>query len=86
MRLIIDTVLRKIYSNTVHMRPDIKKEIGEFDEPQNLNLSLEMFPCYRSILNKITETCFSMAQVRIERAKRYIFFTFDILFHNYIIF
>lgn len=65
MRLIIDTVFRKIYSMVVKSRPDIKEEIGDVDNPKHLDLTLDMFPCYRSILNKISETCFSLPKVRI---------------------
>ncbi|XP_015367844.1 PREDICTED: legumain-like [Diuraphis noxia] len=60
MRSVIDSVLRNIYSEVVKARPNIKSEIGEYHEPKYLKLNLAMFPCYRSILNKITESCFSL--------------------------
>ncbi|XP_060847426.1 legumain-like [Rhopalosiphum padi] len=60
MRLIIDRALRNIYSKVAKARPEIMSKVGNFDEPNHLDLSLDMFPCYRSILNKITESCFSL--------------------------
>ncbi|XP_060858673.1 legumain-like [Metopolophium dirhodum] len=60
MRSVIDSVLRDIYSEVVKARPDVKSEIGNYDEPNYLKLNLAMFPCYRSILNQITESCFSL--------------------------
>ncbi|CAH1731446.1 unnamed protein product [Aphis gossypii] len=60
MRSVIDSVLKNIYSEVVKARPDIKSEIGDFSEPNYLKLNLSMFPCYRSILNQITESCFSL--------------------------
>ncbi|XP_022166863.1 legumain-like [Myzus persicae] len=60
MRSVIDSVFRDIYSEVVKERPDVKSEIGEYDEPNNLKLNLAMFPCYRSVLNLITENCFSL--------------------------
>ncbi|XP_027844283.2 legumain-like [Aphis gossypii] len=60
MRLIIDRALRKIYSMVAKARPEIMSKVGNFDKPNHLDLSLDMFPCYRSILNKITESCFSL--------------------------
>lgn len=65
MRIIIDRVLKKIYTGVLKFKPDIKNEIGQFDEPEHLDLSLDIFPCYRSILNNITESCFSIPRVRI---------------------
>lgn len=65
MRLIIDKIFRTIYSKVVKARPDIREKIGEFDEQKFLVLRLDMFPCYRNILNEITERCFSIPQVRI---------------------
>lgn len=65
MRSIIDKVFRLIFSKIVKAIPNIKNEIGELDTPKNLDLSLDMFPCYRSILNKISENCFSLPRVRI---------------------
>lgn len=73
MRLIIDDLLREIYLIVLEIRPDIKDKIGEFDKPKNLQLSLSMFPCYRTIINKITETYFSMPRVRIDK---FTFFTY----------
>ncbi|VVC37944.1 Peptidase C13, legumain [Cinara cedri] len=61
-RLIIDRVFNDIYSMIVNIRPEIKNEIGELQQPKNLKLTLDMFPCYRSIMNKITESCFSLPQ------------------------
>eukprot|EP00102_Acyrthosiphon_pisum_P012477 XP_008181646.1 PREDICTED: legumain [Acyrthosiphon pisum] len=60
MRSVIDSVLRNIYSEVVKARPDVKSKIGDYDEPKYLKLNLAMFPCYRSILNQITESCFSL--------------------------
>ncbi|XP_025192744.1 legumain-like [Melanaphis sacchari] len=60
MRLIIDRTLWNIYSMVAKARPEIMSKVGDFDEPNNLELSLDIFPCYRSILNKITESCFSL--------------------------
>ncbi|XP_001943941.2 legumain [Acyrthosiphon pisum] len=60
MRLIIDKALRTIYSKVVKARPEIISKVGDFYEPNHLELSLDMFPCYKSILNKITESCFSL--------------------------
>ncbi|KAL4100790.1 hypothetical protein QTP88_020819 [Uroleucon formosanum] len=60
MRPVIDSVLRNIYSEVVKARPDVNSEIGNYDEPNHLKLNLAMFPCYRSILNQITESCFSL--------------------------
>ncbi|KAF0723962.1 legumain-like [Aphis craccivora] len=34
--------------------------IGDYGEPNYLKLNLSVFPCYRSILNQITESCFSL--------------------------
>ncbi|VVC37946.1 Peptidase C13, legumain [Cinara cedri] len=60
MRLIIDSVFRAIYSKVVEARPDIQSEIGSLNKPKHRSLTLDMFPCYRSILNKISESCFSL--------------------------
>lgn len=65
MRVIIDTVFRTIYSMVMKARPDIVDETGSIDEPKHLELSLDMFPCYRNILNKISESCFSLPKVCI---------------------
>ncbi|XP_025195726.1 legumain-like [Melanaphis sacchari] len=58
MRNVIDSVLKNIYSEIVKERPNIKSEIGDYDKPNYIKLNLSMFPCYRSILNQITKTCF----------------------------
>lgn len=71
MRLIIDKVFRAIYSKIVKAIPKIKNEIGELKAPKSLNLPLSMFPCYRSIINKITENCFSLPRVRINICIKY---------------
>lgn len=63
MRSIIDTVFRNIYSKVMKARPDIVEETGSIDEPNHLELSLDMFPCYRHTLNKISESCFSLPKV-----------------------
>lgn len=63
-RIIIDRAFQNLYTRIVKAKPDIKDKIGEFHQPKNLDLKLEIFPCYRSILNKITESCFSLPQVR----------------------
>jgi hypothetical protein len=60
MRLIIDSVFQDIYSRVQKLRPDIQEKIGELDDPKHLKLQMDVFPCYRSILNKITESCFSL--------------------------
>lgn len=65
MRNTIDTVFRNIYLEMFKLRPDVVDEAGTFDEPTNLDLSLDMFPCYRNIVTKITESCFSVPKVRI---------------------
>lgn len=65
MRLIIDSVFQDIYSEVKKLRPDMVEKAGEIDEPKHLKLDLNVFPCYRSILNKITESCFSLPRVRI---------------------
>jgi len=65
MRSVIDSVLRNIYSEVVKARPDVKSEIGDYDKPKYLKLNLAMFPCYRSILNQITESCFSLPRVSV---------------------
>ncbi|KAL5236595.1 hypothetical protein ACI65C_004005 [Semiaphis heraclei] len=62
MRSVIDSVFRKIYLEVMKARPDIKSEIGEYDKPNNLKLNMAMFPCYRSILNQISDSCFSLPQ------------------------
>ncbi|VVC32207.1 Peptidase C13, legumain [Cinara cedri] len=61
-RLIIDGVFSDIYSKIVGARPQIKKQIGELYQPKNLKLTLDMFPCYKSIIKRITESCFSLTQ------------------------
>lgn len=66
MRNIIDNVFRIIYSKIAKAIPNIKNEIGELDSPKNLDLPLDIFPCYRNILNKITESCFSLPRVRMK--------------------
>ncbi|XP_026821008.1 legumain-like [Rhopalosiphum maidis] len=62
MRSVIDSVFQNIYSEVVKARPDIKSKIGDYDEPNYLQLNLSMFPCYRNVLNQITESCFSLPQ------------------------
>lgn len=65
MKSLINNVFHGIYSLVMMERPEIQEQIGQFDKPNNLSLSLDMFPCYRSIVNKISESCFSVARVRI---------------------
>lgn len=65
MRTIIDSVFHGIYYRIADARPDIIEKIGNFNNLKPLKLKLDMFPCYRSILNKITESCFSLPQVCI---------------------
>ncbi|KAF0758289.1 legumain-like [Aphis craccivora] len=60
MKSVIDSVLKNIYSEVVKARPDIKSKIGDYGKPSYLKLNLSVFPCYRSILNQITENCFSL--------------------------
>ncbi|VVC37948.1 Hypothetical protein CINCED_3A012616 [Cinara cedri] len=62
MRFVIDNVFREIYLSVVKLRPKIMSDIGTFDKPEFLKLSLDMFPCYRSIVNKINENCFLVSQ------------------------
>lgn len=64
MRFMIDKIFQNIYSKVMELRPDICGKIGNPFRPANLKLTLDMFPCYRSILNKISENCFSLARVR----------------------
>lgn len=65
MRSIIDYTFKDIYSKVMTETPEIKEIIGEYDSPKNQRLSLDMFPCYRSILNTFSENCFSLTEVRI---------------------
>lgn len=65
MKSIINKIFHGIYSLVMVERPEIQEQIGQFDKPKDLSLSLDMFPCYRSIVNKISESCFSVAKVRI---------------------
>lgn len=65
MRSIIDNLFQAIYSKVVKARPDIKKEIGYLDKSKRHRLTLDMFPCYRNILNKISESCFALPKVSI---------------------
>lgn len=65
MRLIIDSVFRSIYSKVLEARPDIQKEIGGLDNLKGQRLRLDMFPCYRNIINKISDSCFSMPKVSV---------------------
>lgn len=65
MRFMIDRVFRDIYARVMESRPDIREEIGDPFHPENLKLTLDMFPCYRSILDKISENCFSLPRVRV---------------------
>lgn len=64
MRSIIDSVFKNIHSMVLNARPDLKDAIGDIDKPNNLSLTMDMFPCYRSILDKISKICFSLPQVR----------------------
>lgn len=63
MKSIINNVFYGIYSSVMMERPEIQEQVGEFDQPKDLKLSLDVFPCYRSIVNKISESCFSVARV-----------------------
>lgn len=63
MRLIIDSVFRSIYSKVLEARPDVQKEIGGLDQLKAQRLTMDVFPCYRSIINKISDSCFSMPRV-----------------------
>lgn len=65
MRTIIDGVFYSIYYKIADAKPNIIEKIGDLNKPKPLKLKLDVFPCYRSILNKITESCFSLPQVRI---------------------
>lgn len=69
MRFIIDSVFGSIYSQVVKARPHINNEVGSLDQPEHLTLSLDMFPCYRNILNEISERCFSLPKVCIVNYK-----------------
>ncbi|VVC37939.1 Hypothetical protein CINCED_3A023572 [Cinara cedri] len=62
MRSIINNIFRDIYSKVLTATPEIKEIVGEYDAPHNQQLTLKMFPCYRSIINTISDSCFSLTQ------------------------
>lgn len=65
MKSIIDNVFREIRLLVIKAKPEIENLIGEFDQPKNLDLTLDMFPCYRSLIDKISKSCFSVPRVRM---------------------
>lgn len=64
MRAIIDIVFKNIYSMVVSERPDLKYMMSDREKLNHLRITLDMFPCYRNILDKISKTCFSLPEVR----------------------
>ncbi|XP_050527223.1 legumain-like isoform X2 [Daktulosphaira vitifoliae] len=60
MKSVIDATIKQIYEYIVQILPDISEKIGTIENPESMRLSMETFQCYRSILNKITEKCFSI--------------------------
>ncbi|XP_050426914.1 legumain-like [Adelges cooleyi] len=56
----IDYVLRTIYTKLISETPELAAEIGEYEKTARLQLTMNAFPCYRNILDNISEKCFSI--------------------------
>ncbi|XP_050426907.1 legumain-like [Adelges cooleyi] len=59
-----DKIMNEIYKKVVKEMPEVAAKIGTLEKPAHLKLNMDMFPCYRSIVNHISEKCFSFLKNR----------------------
>ncbi|XP_050426905.1 legumain-like isoform X2 [Adelges cooleyi] len=60
MKQTIDKIMNEIYKKVVKEMTGVAAKIGTLEKPAHLKLNMDMFPCYRSIVNRISEKCFSV--------------------------
>ncbi|XP_050426906.1 legumain-like [Adelges cooleyi] len=59
-----DKIMNEIYKKVVKEMPGVAAKIGTLERPAHYPLNMDMFPCYKSIVNRITEKCFSVSKNR----------------------
>ncbi|XP_050426122.1 legumain-like [Adelges cooleyi] len=62
MRLTVDKVFRQIYKKVVKEWPELADKAGDIQNPAVLQLTANDYPCYRSIVNRISSKCFFIDQ------------------------
>ncbi|XP_050426910.1 legumain-like isoform X3 [Adelges cooleyi] len=58
----IDYVLQTIYTKLVSEMPKLAAKIGEYENIVPMQLTMNAFPCYRNIVDTISEKCFSITE------------------------
>ncbi|XP_050527225.1 legumain-like [Daktulosphaira vitifoliae] len=62
MKQVIDAIFFKMYNRIVEALPALSFKIGTIETPAPLKLSIDVFPCYKNIINTISSNCFSLAK------------------------
>lgn len=63
MKQILDRVFNEILQGVIKQWPELIYDIDKLKQIPG-NLPLNIFPCYRQILNHITNNCFSLSKVK----------------------